>query len=327
MIAGWYERNGPAAEVLQVGEMPDPEPGLNEVRVKVHAAGINPSDVKGRQGLRKKIAFARVIPGCDGAGVIDRIGAGVPAARLGERVWVYEGQFNRAMGTSAGYVVLPTELAVRLPEAMSFEQGACLGVPYLTAHRAVFADGAVTGLTVLVQGGAGGVAHYAIQLCKWAGAQVITTVSGPGKAAHATLAGADHVINYKTESVKERVLAITGGRGVDRVIEMEFGQNVLVDYDVIAPYGTIACYGSQAVPDAQLPYFSLNAKNPLIRLILVYTMPLAAKQQAISDLPGWLQAGKTVFAIAKRFDLASIAAAHETVEGGDKIGQVVLNLA
>ena len=327
MIAGWYERNGSAADVLQVGEMPDPEPGANEVRVKVHAAGINPSDVKGRQGLRKKLAYPRVIPGCDGAGVIDRVGPGVPTTRIGERVWIYEGQFNRAMGTSAGFVALPAALAVRLPDPLTFDQGACLGVPYMTAHRAVFADGPITGATVLVQGGAGAVAHYALQLCKWGGAEVITTVSGPAKAAHAKLAGADHVINYKTESVKERVLEITAGRGVDRVIEMEFGQNFLTDYEVIAPYGTIASYGSQAVPEAHLPYFSVNAKNPLIRLILVYTMPPAAKQQAINDLSAWLRVGKPVFAIAQRFGLASIAAAHEAVESGDKIGQVVLSIA
>jgi NADPH2:quinone reductase len=324
MIAAWYERNGAAAEVLRVGEQPDPQPGPGEVRVALHAAGINPSDVKTRAGLRRKIAFPRVIPGCDGAGVIDRVGAGVPSSRLGERVWVYEGQWNRAMGTSAAHIALPAALAVPLPAALSFEDGACLGVPYMTAHRAVFADGPVSGLTLLVQGGAGVVAHYAIQLAKWGGATVIATVSGDAKAAHARRAGADHVVNYRTEKVAERVRALTAGKGVDRIIEVEFGQNVALDMEMIRLGGVIASYGSNAVAEPVLPYFAMVAKNAVIRMILVYSMPPEAKQQAIRDLEPWSRARAPVFAVAARFPLQEVIAAHQKVESGDKTGHVLL---
>ena len=326
MNAAWYERNGTAAEVLRVGEQPDPQPGPGEVRVALHAAGINPSDVKTRAGLRRKIAFPRVIPGCDGAGVVDRVGAGVPASRIGERVWVYEGQWNRAMGTSAACIALPAALAAPLPAALSFDDGACLGVPYMTAHRTVFADGPVSGLTLLVQGGAGVVAHYAIQLAKWGGATVIATVSGDAKAEHARRAGADHVVNYRTEPVAERVRALTAGQGVDRIVEVELGQNIALDVELIKPGGVIACYGSNAVAEPVLPYFAMVGKNPVLRIILVYSMPSAAKQQAIRDLEPWSRARAPVFAVAARFPLQEIVAAHQKVESGDKIGHVLLSL-
>jgi len=326
MIAAWYERNGAAAEVLRVDEQPDPQPAPGEVRVALHAAGINPSDVKTRAGLRRKIAFPLVIPGCDGAGVVDRVGPGVPASRIGERVWVYEGQWNRAMGTSATHIALPAALAAPLPAALSFEDGACLGVPYMTAHRAVFADGPVSGLTILVQGGAGVVAHYAIQLAKWGGATVIATVSGDAKAMHARRAGADHVVNYRTEPVAERVRAWTGGQGVDRIVEVEFGQNVALDMELIKLGGVIASYGSNAMAEPVLPYFATVARNAVIRMILVYSMPLAAKQHAIRDLEPWSQARPPVFAVARRFALQEVVAAHQKVESGDKIGHVLLQL-
>jgi NADPH2:quinone reductase len=326
MIAGWYERNGAAAEVLQVGELPDPEPGTGEVRIALKTSAVNPSDVKSRLGLRRKIAYPRVIPGCDGAGVIDRVGAGVPEKRIGERVWTFEAQWNRPFGTSAKYVALPEALVSPLPQGLGFEEGACLGVPYLTAHRAVFADGSVTGLTVLVQGGAGVVAHYAIQLAKWGGATAISTVSGEEKAQHARNAGADHIVNYKTEPVKEKMMDLTGGKGVDRIIEVEFGQNIAIDQEIIKAGGVIATYGSNAVVEPKIPYFSMVPKNPLIRMILVYSMPLAAKQHAIRDLEPWARARKPLFAIASRFPLERIVAAHETVEKGRKIGHVLLNM-
>jgi len=324
MIAAWYERNGAAAEVLRVGEQPDPQPAAGEVRVALQAAGINPSDVKTRAGLRRKIAFPLVIPGCDGAGVIDRVGAGVPASRIGERVWVYEGQWNRALGTSAAYITLPAALAAPLPAALSFEDGACLGVPYMTAHRAVFADGPVSGLTLLVQGGAGVVAHYAIQLAKWGGATVIATVSGDAKAGHARRAGADHVVNYRTEPVAERVRDLTAGKGVDRIVEVEFGQNLRLDAEVIKVGGVIATYGSNAIAEPVFPYFAVTGKNPVIRMVLVYSMPLAAKQHAIRDLEPWSRSRPPVFAVAARFPLQEIVAAHQKVESGDKIGHVLL---
>ena len=187
MYAAWYEKNGPAAEVMKVGELPDPEPAAGEVRVRLHASAINPSDVKARAGSRP-IRWPKLIPNSDGAGVIDRIGAGVNTHRVGDRVWVFNGQWDRAHGTSAQFIALPAALAVPLPDSLSWEEGACLGIPVMTAHRCLFADGPITGKTVLVTGGAGVVAHYAIQLAKWAGARVVTTISSDAKAQHARAA-------------------------------------------------------------------------------------------------------------------------------------------
>jgi NADPH:quinone reductase len=225
MRAAWYERNGPAREVLQVGEMPDPEPGRGEVRVRIHASGVNPSDWKTRAGSRP-MAGPRVIPHSDGAGVLDRVGSGVPDERLGERVWVWNAQWKRPFGTAAEFVVLSEEQAVRLPESVSFEADACLGIPALTAHRAVIIDGSPEDQIVLVAGGAGSVGHYAIQFAKLLGAaQVIATVSSPEKAEHARQAGADAVINYRTEPVAERIMELTTGHGADRIVEVDLAGN------------------------------------------------------------------------------------------------------
>src|SRR5262245_48894973 len=219
MRAAWYERNGPAREVLTVGDMANPDPGPGEVRVRIVASAVNPSDWKSRSGTRP-MAFPRVIPHSDGAGVIDRVGAGVPTRRVGERVWIWNAQWKRPFGTAAELVRLPSQQAVRLPANVGFEEGACLGIPALTAHRAATADGPIAGRSVLVGGGAGAVGRYAIQFAKLLGAgPVIATVSIAAKAAQARSAGADLTINYNAESVADRTMEATAGRGVDRVIE------------------------------------------------------------------------------------------------------------
>ena len=205
MRAAWYEKNGLAAEVMRVGELPDPEPAAGEVRIRLHASAVNPSDVKARGGSRP-IRWPKLIPNSDGAGVIDAVGEGVKR-KVGERVWVFNGQWDRAFGTSAEMIAVPQALAVPLPDHISFEQGACLGIPVMTAHRALFADGPISDKTVLVTGGAGVVGHYAIQLAKWAGARVVTTVSSDAKAAHARAAGADVVVNYHVEDTAARIKA------------------------------------------------------------------------------------------------------------------------
>jgi NADPH2:quinone reductase len=224
MHAAWYEKNGLAADVMKVGDLPDVEPAAGEVRVRLHASAVNPSDVKARGGSRP-IRWPKLIPNSDGAGVIDKVGAGVNRT-VGERVWVFNGQWDRAYGTSAQMIALPAALAVPLADHVSFEQGACLGIPAMTAHRALFADGPINGKTVLVTGGAGVVGHYAIQLAKWAGARVVTTVSSDAKAAHARAAGADVVINYRSEDVAARIKAECSG--VDRIVEVDFGKNLPV---------------------------------------------------------------------------------------------------
>jgi len=324
MLAAWYEKHGAAREVLRVGEQPDPAPGRGEVRVRLHASAVNPSDVKARAGSRPVLP-PRVIPDSDGAGVIDRVGPGVSKSRLRQRVWTYNGQWQRPFGTSAQYIALPAALAVPLPRKLNWAQGACLGIPVMTAHRCLFADGPIRGMTVLVTGGAGVVGHYAVQLARWAGARVIATVSSPEKAAHALKGGAHAAINYRTENVAERLAALTGGKGVDRVVDVELGVNLAAYEKALRPAAVIATYASAAAQDAVLPS-RLRQKNVTVRMVFVYTMPDPAKRQAIADIARWVARGRPQFAIAARFPLAGAAAAHETVESGKKIGHVILDI-
>ena len=323
MLAGWYEKHGPARAVLQVGEQPDPLPGKGEVRVRLHASAVNPSDVKARGGSRPVIP-PRVIPNSDGAGEIDRVGPGVPKSRLRQRVWVYNGQWQRPFGTSAQYIVLPAAQAIPLPRKVSFAQGACLGIPVMTAHRCLFADGPIDGMTVLVTGGAGVVGHYAVQLARWAGARVIATISSPEKAEHARKGGAHATINYRTEDVAAR-LAELARDGIDRVVDVELGVNLASYEKALRPAAMIATYAAAAAQDSVLPS-RLRQRNVTVRMVFVYTMPDAAKRQAIADIARWIARGKPKYAIAARFPLGEIAAAHETVESGNKIGHVILDI-
>ena len=324
MFAAWYEKNGVATDVMKFGELPDSEPQAGEVRVRLHASAVNPSDVKARAGSRP-IRWPRLIPNSDGAGVVDRIGAGVTTHRTGDRVWTFNGQWERPFGTSAQYIVLPAALAVALPQSLSWEQGACLGIPVMTAHRCLFAEGPVAGLNVLVTGGAGVVGHYAIQLAKWAGAaNVIATVSSPEKAAHARAAGADVVINYRSENVVERVRTVCGG--VDRIVDVDFGKNLPVSKEIIRPFGAIGCYASMSVREPVFPYNDLLRLNVTVRPVFVYTMSDAAKGAAQADIARWLQQSKPIFSIAQRFPLRDVIDAHLAVERGQKIGHVVLDI-
>ena len=324
MRAVWYERNG-TAEVLHLGEMPDPMPGPGEVRVRIITSGINPSDWKRRQGLTRRIEFPRVIPHQDGAGVIDRVGPGVPASRLGERVWLYQSQIGRPCGTAAEYTVQPAERAVPLPPNTSFAEGAGLGVPAMTAHRCVCADGPVSGKTVLVTGGAGAVAHYAIQLTKLYGARVISTVSSAQKAQIALAAGADHTINYRTEDTAKRIMDITGSAGVDHIIEVDFAGNFHVSRDILRSNGVHAVYAAGVAPQPPVP-LQFKASNITVRFVLVYDMPEPAKQAAVAAITRLLEGGKLRHHLGLRFSLESAMQAHQAVEGG-AIGKVVLEVA
>jgi len=321
MQAARYAENGPAAEVMEVGDLPDPQPAPGEVRVRLHASAVNPSDAKARGGSRS-IRGQKLIPNSDGAGFIDAVGAGVQR-RVDKRVWVINGQWERAFGTSAQYVALPSALAVSLPDHVSFEQGACLGIFAMTAHRLLFADGSITGKTVLVTGGAGVAGHYAIQLAKWAGARVLTTVSSKAKVAHARAAGANVLINYCSEDVVACLEAGVGG--VDRIVEVDFGKNLPVSAQILNADGVIACYASTSVLRPQYPYPELLWRNPVVRQVFVYTVPDAAKVSAHSDIARWLTSAKPLFAIVHRYALEQVVAAHETVECGEKIGHVILN--
>ena len=326
MRAAWYEKYGPAREVIQVGEMETPEAGEGEVRVRLSASGVNPSDSKGRLGSRGEMKWPRIVPHSDGAGVIDQVGSGVDSSRMGERVWVFNAQYERPLGTSAEYVALPADTAVHLPDSVSFAEGACLGIPAMTAHRALFADGPPEGQTVLVAGGAGAVGHYAIQLAKWAGAAVITTVSSEEKAKAGREAGADHIINYRSEDVAARVMEITGGEGVRRVVDVDFGENLPITSEVLMNNGTIAAYASMRAPEPSMPYYTLMRKNANVRLVFVYTMPDEAKRSACKDIIRAIEEGKLIHPVGPKFPLAEAAASHEVIESADYIGNVVIEI-
>jgi NADPH2:quinone reductase len=325
MRAAWYEKNGPAADVLRVGEMPVPEPGPGEVRVRIIASGLNPTDVKARAGSRP-MGFPRVVPHQDGAGVIDRVGPGVPASRVGERVWLYIVQWQRAWGTAAEFTVVPARLAVTLPANTGFVEGACLGIPAVTAHRCLFADGPLAGQTVLVTGGAGAVGHYAVQLAKWAGATVIATVSSPEKAALALAAGADHTVNYRAGDPAAQILELTGGAGVDRVVDVDFGANLPVTARVLKVNGVVASYASMGAPEPTLPFYALMARNATLRLVLIYTMPERAKDEATRDIGRLVEEGRLTHVVGARFTLDRIVEAHQAQENGKVTGNIVVEV-
>lgn len=326
MKAAWYEQQGAANKVLQVGEMPIPEIKKNEVLIRVHASGITPSDVKTRQGARGGMAFPRIIPHSDGAGVIEKIGSEVPDHRLGQRVWIYNAQWKRPFGTAAEFVVLPAHLAIPLPAEVTFEAGACLGIPAITAHRCVFAHGDVKGKTILVAGGAGSVGRYAIQFAKWGGATVISTISNDEKAKQSKSAGADYVINYRNENVVERIKNITQDKGVDHIVEVDFAMNLPINREIIKSNGGIATYASMSNPNPQIPFYPLMVENLILYFVFAYELSQTARNRAIQDIHTMLEEKILTHIIAAQFSLDKIVAAHEAVESGKFIGNVVLTL-
>ncbi len=326
MRAAWYEKQGPAAEVIQIGELPTPQVGPGEVRVRLAFSGVNPSDTKRRTGFGGQTqAFPKIVPHSDGAGVIDQVGDGVPESRIGEHVWIYCGQWQRPFGTAAEYIAIRADHAIHLPDYVALEAGACLGIPAVTAHRALFNDGPLDGLNVLVTGGAGAVGNYAIQLAKWGGAAtVIATVSSADKASHAEAAGADLVINYREADVGDEVMKATGNAGVDRIVEVAFGVNLPVTVRVLRDDGVISCYASDADPTPTLPFYPMMQKNAVLRWIYMYKISDAAFARARDDIIAWLAAGPSHHPIAKIFPLAETAAAHAFLESGGATGTVII---
>lgn len=327
MQAAYYTRLGPARDVLQLGEVPTPQPAPGEVRVRLQCSGVNPSDVKSRMGLRNpNMPFERVIPHSDGAGVIDAVGVGVDPARIGRRVWTWNAAWGRADGTAAQWVCLPQRQAVDLPDNVDAAAGACLGIPALTALHAVLLGEGVAGRTVLVAGGAGAVGHYAVQMASQLGAaRVIASVSTPAKAELARAAGADAVVRYRDEPLVERVAELTGGRGVDRIIELDIGVNGAADLDMLRSGGECVVYGSSQA-QIQLPFFPLIAKNLQLRCFIVYHLTPAERERAQGTLTRMLQRGVLQHNIAARVPLRDIARAHEMVESGAAVGNVVLDI-
>jgi NADPH2:quinone reductase len=329
MKAVYYERKGPAAQVLVSGDLPDPEPGPGEVRVKLRFSGLNPTDTKQRGGWdgNPSMPFPRVIPHHDGSGVIDRVGPGIPPSRTGERVWVYEAQRGRPSGTAAEYVTVPAENAVPLPEGATFETGACLGIAGMTAHRCLFQDGGIQGQTVLVAGGGGAVGHAAIQLARWGGARVAATVSRPEQEALARAAGADLVIRRRDEDVARRVSQFTRGAGVDRVVEVAFEANLDLNRAVLKPNGVISTYSSgPADSSPRIPFAPIMRHGITVHFILVYVMPREAHWAAARDLNAALEAGRYRPHVARVIALDRTAEAHEAQEGGATVGKILIGL-
>ena len=328
MRAAWYERKGPARDVLVVGELPEPTPGPGEVRVHLAASGINPGDIKKREGwLGSPMPYPRVVPHSDGAGVIDAVADGVPAARIGERVWVWGAQSYRPFGTAAEFVAVPQDKAVPLPDGVDVATGACLGISARTAHRCVFADGPVGGKTLLVAGGAGNVGHAAIALAAWGGASVIATVGSREQADLARTAGASTVLDRHAADLTEQVLTAAAEAGVDRIVEVALGANLALDERVIANGGVIAAYASDADPEPRLPFWPLLFKNVVLRLVGSDDLPAMAERAAVADITACLEVGRLRPPIATRFPLEQIADAHELVERGGSVGHVLLDLA
>jgi NADPH2:quinone reductase len=325
MRAAYYEKNGSARDVLTLAEVEMPTPGPGEVRVTLKTSGVNPSDVKSREGRTRKIAFPRVIPHSDGAGEIDMVGDGVPASRKGERVWLWNGHWKRPFGTCGEYIVVPSDLAPLLPASASFEAGACLGIPAMTAFHAVEVAGAAKGKSVLVTGGAGGVGHYAIQFAKARGATVFTTVSSDAKAQLAKDAGADHIIDYKRENVGERIMALTNKTGIDAVVEMDLAANAKLYPGLLHGRSEVVVYGTGSA-EAAIPAQFLLTSAIAIKFIFVYELNAAERTAAVSAINRMLDNKTLKHNIALGLPLNDIVAAHEAVEQGRAMGNVVVTL-
>ncbi len=322
MRAARYDRIGPAADVLEVVDMERPEPGPGEVRVRVRASGVNPTDWKSRSGATGAAPSGWQIPHHDGAGEIDAVGPGVDSDRVGERVWLWLAAAGRPWGTAAEWSVVPERQAVPLPDGASAELGASLGVPALTAHRCLFADGPLDGATVLVTGGAGAVGHFAIELAKWAGARVATTVSSAEKAELAAAAGADLVVNYRDPEAVAQVSRFA--QTVDRVVEVALGANLDLDLAVSGPGTVVVSYASEAT-DPVLPVRRCMTANVSLRFVLLYGVPAAALDHAVRDIRGALAAGALTALPVTRFALDGVAAAQDAVEKGT-VGKVLVDL-
>ncbi|MBF9032863.1 zinc-binding dehydrogenase [Rhodobacterales bacterium HKCCE2091] len=325
MRAASYTRFGPAAEVLEIGDLPDPVPGPGEVLVRLQATGVNPSDVKLRAGARPGAVMAhpRIVPHSDGAGVIEAVGEGVRPSRVGERVWVANGQWQRAMGTAAERIALPEALVAPLPANTGFAEGACLGIPALTAWYALAGDGPIEGQTVLVTGGAGAVGRYACQMAPLLGARVIATVSSEAKARHS---GVAEWINYRDGDVPGRVMDLTGGAGVDRIVEVDFAANQPDALAVLKPGGVIAAYASASRMRPELDFYGLMFRDVTLRMLIVYQLSGAARARGMAQITAWMAAGVLGHAAVPMGGLDDIAAAHEAVAGGNKLGTVVLEV-
>lgn len=328
MRAVGYRTFGAASDVLSILDLDTPDPAAGEVCIELAFSGVNPSDVKARAGTRPGVTkppFPLIVPHSDGSGVIAAVGPGVDPALIGKRVWIWNGQWQRAFGTAATHIILPAEQAVPLPDGVDLETGAVLGIPGLTAAHVVFGGGDVAGQTLLIHGGAGTVGHLAVQLAKWGGARVIATARGTG-VARSTEAGADVVLDYSAPDLADRILTSTGGDLIPRIIDVEFGQNIETNTSVIAPNGTIAAYGSALNMTPALPFYPLLFKAVTIDIALIYLLTPTERRLAITKLHSALAKGALHCPVQSVFPLSETASAHETVELGQRSGAILIDV-
>ncbi|GHB26555.1 NADPH:quinone reductase [Salinicola rhizosphaerae] len=327
MKAAYYEAQGSARNVLKIGDFPIPEPGPDEVRVRIHVSGLNPTDVKARTGFSSEMPYKCIIPHQDGAGVIDAVGDNVSLDRLGERVWIYEAQYGRATGTAAEFVVVPSLQAVHLPDAVSFEIGASLGIPALTAHRCLFSDGSLEGRRVLIHGGAGVVGTSAILLSKWAGAWVCTTVMNSDQAVIAKENGADLVLYRTSENIADVILEVTGREGVDYIMDVALKENFEVNMACISQGGVISSYATREASDElSIPLLKAMMHGCVLRFVYIYNVVKEAKKTAIADINSCLESGCYSPKIGLSVPLVAIADAHEALESSKVIGKVLIRI-
>lgn len=325
MKASWYTSFGPAEEVLIIGEFKTPKPEPGEVKIRIYASGVNPSDTKKRLGANPALLDdGPVIPNSDGAGEIVSVGEGVSPSRVGERVWVYNAQYGRRLGTSAEYVCLLSDYAIMLPESADYNAGAMMGIPAMTSHRCLFADGSVEGQTLLITGGAGRVGYYAIQWAKEYGATVISTASSDASREQCNNAGADLVVGHPSDESVSKILDHTDGKKIDRIIEGDFGANLLPVLEVLKTGGTIATYSSMTDMNPSIPFVRMMFMDITIRMVLVYEMPKEAKEHAAKDITTMLSQNCFDNRVAKEYSLDDIASAHTLIESGKPHGSVII---
>jgi NADPH2:quinone reductase len=329
MRAITYNRFGAAAEVLELQEVETPAPAAGEVLVRLKVSGVNPSDVKARAGTRPGVTkppFPLIIPHSDGAGVIEAVGEGVDTARVGQRVWIWNGQWQRAFGTAAEYIAVPSLQAVPLPDVTSFEEGAILGIPGMTAVQSVLGGGDVRGKTVLVSGGAGTVGNLAVQVAAASGARVFATARGEAGIAAAKVAGAEQVFDYNASDLAEQVLDATDGDLIDRIVEVEFGANAETNTKLIAERGTIAAYGSAKDMSPVMPFYPLMFKAVTLELVLVYILSADQRANCAVQLTDLLERKALAMRVAEVMPLADCAKAHDIVASGQRAGAVLLEV-
>ncbi len=326
MRAITYTAYGAAKDVLKLVDVADPQPAAGEVLVALECSGVNPTDVKRRAGARPgetELPYPAICPHSDGAGTITAVGEGIDAARIGQRVWIWNGQFGRAMGTCAQSIALAAAQAVPLPDGVSFETGASLGIPGLTAAHVVFGGGPIQGKSLLIHGGNGNVGHLAVQLAKWGGARV-TATARPDAFARCRAAGADAVCDYRSTTLAQDLLAANGGGRFDRIIDVEFGENIEVNAQVIADRGTISVYGSAKNMTPQIPFGPLLFAAVTIDIALIYLLTAAERERAITLLHKALQENALSCPVAEVFPLAETIKAHEAVERGAREGAILV---